>query len=290
MDDLLKKYATLLTIPTLNAGLFLVSVLGAYYLANLTWILFSPNPVVNVKPIQIASDKVSTTSRVTDSAFLVFGQYTQIEQATSEQVIDVPVTNLKLTLQGVFASNNPEEGSAIIGNASGKSDFVSVGGDVFEQALLAKVYEDRIILDRKGIFETLFFEIPDPATQSNNVTTAPPSNTGRQVDSRAISAQSSSAADVIAEMRELAYSNPQSLIDRMGLEAGVDGYQVTRRARQLLFLGLRPGDRIVSVNDNSVGNVNQDVALLDQVLSSGEVKIEIQRGNRRFSIYQTLPQ
>ena len=54
--------------------------------------------------------------------------------------------------------------------------------------------------------------------------------------------------------------------------------------------GLRPGDIVTAVNDNPVGNLAQDQALLNQILQSGgELKIAIQRGSRTFTIYQSIP-
>jgi general secretion pathway protein C len=56
------------------------------------------------------------------------------------------------------------------------------------------------------------------------------------------------------------------------------------------MVGLRPGDIVTSVNDQPVGNIQSDQMLLNQVLQTGgELKIQIRRGSRSFTIYQSIP-
>lgn len=300
MDERVKKILFAAEVPMLNLAQVAVVLLTAFFGAQLTWGIIAPEEAKAPSAFGATVSSVSSSSpggtKVSLKALNLFGLYVEEDQGVQDEAIDVPITSLKLKLQGVFAAKDPKKGTAIISNQSGESISVAVGGNVFEQALLAAVYNDRIILDRRGVFETLYFELPDPSVAGQRAPTGGTSNTGisrpdppkPQIEESPL--LSGSTNEIVTELRELAYSNPQSLVDRMGLEASDDGYQVTRRARQLLFLGLRPGDTIVSVNDMSVGNVQQDAALIDQVLSGGEVKIEIQRGNRRFSIYQAIPQ
>jgi len=295
MEERIKKYIYSAQIPLLNIAQIVLVLFSSFYASTLTWSILVPEDFKAPSAFSTAVSRLPASSineqQVSLKSLNLFGSYVE-EQADQTEVIDVPVTSLKFKLQGVFAAKDAKAGTAIISNNSGESITVIVGGNVFDQALLASVYSDRIILDRRGVYETLYFELPDPSETrvggSTINTIARPDDTKPAIASQSL--LSGSTNEVIAEIRELAYSDPQSLVDRMGLEASDEGYQVTRRARQLLFLGLRPGDSIVSVNDISVGDVQQDAALIDQVISGGEVKIEIQRGNRRFSIYQAIPQ
>ena len=56
----------------------------------------------------------------------------------------------------------------------------------------------------------------------------------------------------------------------------------------LTQLGLQPGDVILSVNGQTLGNLNDDQMLLEQVTNSGQARLEIQRGNRRFVVNHTI--
>jgi len=56
----------------------------------------------------------------------------------------------------------------------------------------------------------------------------------------------------------------------------------------LTQVGLQPGDVILSVNGQTLGNMSDDQMLLDQVTASGQARLEIQRGNRRFVVNHSL--
>ena len=75
----------------------------------------------------------------------------------------------------------------------------------------------------------------------------------------------------------------------LGLEPiGVgEGYAVTPGS-VLLQAGMKPGDVLLSVNGQSLGDSGSDQALLQQVMSEGRAQIEVQRGNSRFMINQSF--
>ncbi|MBD3646188.1 MAG: hypothetical protein HUJ31_01785 [Pseudomonadales bacterium] len=52
---------------------------------------------------------------------------------------------------------------------------------------------------------------------------------------------------------------------------------------------MQQGDVILSVNGSPVGNVANDRGLVDQALAAGRVRVEIQRGSRRFFLTVPIP-
>lgn len=83
--------------------------------------------------------------------------------------------------------------------------------------------------------------------------------------------------------------NPASYLSRMGVMASGQGYQVTSAmpANVRNRLGLETGDKVLSVNGQSVGNSPaQDAGVLQQAQQSGEAKIEVQRGDQTITIRQ----
>lgn len=79
-------------------------------------------------------------------------------------------------------------------------------------------------------------------------------------------------------------------LERVDISAG-GGYKVTSSApRQMLnMVGLRPGDVILSLNGQTLGDLPQDQSLFQQLLSQDEVTVEIERGARRFTVNLDLP-
>lgn len=83
--------------------------------------------------------------------------------------------------------------------------------------------------------------------------------------------------------------NPASYLSRMGVMASGEGYQVTAAmpAGVRNRLGLEPGDRVLTVNGQSVGNSPaQDSNVLQQAQQSGEAQIEVKRGDQVITIRQ----
>jgi len=88
-----------------------------------------------------------------------------------------------------------------------------------------------------------------------------------------------------------AKSNPVSTLTQYGLKyIQGKGYQVTSRARDLMLLGLRSGDIITSINGNRATTPTQDIKLIDQVMSSGEILIEYERNGKVLVMKQALLQ
>ena len=68
-----------------------------------------------------------------------------------------------------------------------------------------------------------------------------------------------------------------------------EGYQVTAAMPSQVRnrLGLEPGDKVLTVNGQTVGNnPTQDAGVLQQVKQAGEAQIEVQRGDQVITIRQ----
>ncbi len=95
----------------------------------------------------------------------------------------------------------------------------------------------------------------------------------------------SAISEAVTALKE----NPASYLSRMGVMASGDGYQVTAAmpAGVRNRLGLEPGDRVLTVNGQSVGNSpGQDANVLQQAQQSGEAQIEVKRGDQVITIRQ----
>lgn len=99
----------------------------------------------------------------------------------------------------------------------------------------------------------------------------------------------SSPQAAIGEAVTALQENPASYLSRMGVMASGESYQVTAAmpAKLRNRLGLEPGDQVLTVNGQSVGNnPAQDASVLQQVQQSGEAQIEVRRGEQVITIRQ----
>lgn len=285
--------------------IYLMIILCAILCAQLTWLILMPSTQINAPRI-LPAVPTSSSSQGIDWAGIgnqiaqreFFGSVVvETEQETEE--IEAPETKLNLKLQAVMAQGEGR-GFAIISERNGSGKVFSVSEDLFGQATLNKVFGDRVILDRNGQLETLRYEeitsngLMQPVTAV--ATTSGSSDSFQealQQANRAVASGGdlqSQVQGMVSYVQQRANTDPEAFINEMGLQPTEGGYQVSRQARQLQMVGLRPGDVVTAVNDTPVGNVQSDQVLLNQILQTGgELKIQIRRGSRSFTIYQSIP-
>ena len=78
---------------------------------------------------------------------------------------NLPQTNLQLILRAVFAASNPHLASAVIETSDGRAQVIKVGGSIGGDAVLQEVHDNRVVLSRSGVLETLFFPAPQESTE-----------------------------------------------------------------------------------------------------------------------------
>lgn len=78
---------------------------------------------------------------------------------TSEPVDteNLPETNLRLVLRGVLAADGDFPGSALIEDSSAITDVYLVGDELPGNAVLRSVHANRVIINRSGKLENLYF-------------------------------------------------------------------------------------------------------------------------------------
>jgi general secretion pathway protein C len=86
---------------------------------------------------------------------------------------------------------------------------------------------------------------------------------------------------VIAYYRDQILQNPQSVMDRLGLQATPAGYLIAASAdADVRRAGFQPGDLVTRVNGQAVGDVAQDQIYFDEIAASGRATVEVQRAGQ----------
>ncbi|WP_352339030.1 PDZ domain-containing protein [Psychrobacter sp. 16-MNA-CIBAN-0192] len=162
--------------------------------------------------------------------------------------------------------------------------------DANEQQTVIRM-ADAIALDQRGQAAGAIGNqrLPDGsqnmATPMQNI----PMQEGKVDNNAGATTDNSNPESPIAEAVTALQENPASYLSRMGVMASGEGYQVTAAmpAGVRSRLGLEPGDKVLSVNGQSVGNnPTQDAGLLQQVQQSGQAKIEVKRGDKVITVNQ----
>lgn len=253
--------------------LFILILILMWKLASLFWLVVAPPQVMQVERVALGSQQPPVPNI---SSFSLF-------QETGAQVSGADA-NLALTLQGVVVSTPSSQSSAVI-KVREVADRYTIGQTLEGSSYqLSEVYWDHVVLKQpSGATTELRFTgienlnqplIPDAQQNSANVTP----NSGQTTTQNAIG----QAINQIQENREQYLSN-------MGVNTDSgQGYEVTDRTPAFLRskLGLRPGDRVLSLNGQSVGQGQSDAQLLEQAKREGKVRIEVKRGDQVMTFQQ----
>ncbi|MFN0296141.1 type II secretion system protein N [Acinetobacter albensis] len=246
-------------------------------LANIFWLVLAPPQVMQIERVELGAQQTSVPNI---SSFALF-QETGRTAAADE--------NINLILQGVVVGYPSQFSSAVI-KVNDMADRYRVGENIANSAYqLAEVYWDRIILRQsngtirelkfKGIENGLDQTIVPPVTSPSGSADAQSTETAQNQQSNALG----QAVQKIQQDRE-------QYLKEMGVNTAGEGYEVTSNTPAALRtkLGLQPGDRIVSLNGQAVGQGQNDAQLLEQARREGQVKLEIKRGDQVMTIQQNF--
>lgn len=251
-------------------------------LAALLWLLLAPPQVMQIERVELGSQQAQVPNI---SSFALF------QEAANTSAAD---QQLNMSLQGVVQGYPSQFSSAVI-KVNEVADRYRVGEMILgSNYSLSEVYWDRVILrNNSGAVRELKFKgmengldqpiVPDFNPNASN------SNTGASAPANTQNTQPSSA---IGQAVQQIQENRDQYLQDMGIgsSANGSGYEVTARTPVGLRnkLGLQPGDRIMSLNGQTVGQGQTEAQLLEQARREGQVKLEIKRGDQVVTVQQDL--
>ena len=262
----------------------------AWLLARLSWfILPEPDvepisqPAVVAAPVQRQQARIDERQIASWHLFGVAGE----EKPVKVVAADAPETRLKLTLRGLFASDDSAGGRAIIGDPKGKEESYAVGDPVPGGAKLSEIYPDRVILERNGRYETLRLPKDRSSASSSAVRTATSTSTG---------GSGAGQAAAFTKYRNEVKQNPAAFLNYVrATPARKNGkfigfrLQAGKKRGALNELGLKPGDIVTSINSVKIDSPAKGMKAM-QALGEGEsVNVTLLRGGQEVSKSLTLP-
>ncbi len=209
-----------------------------------------------------------------------------------------PDTELDLRLLGIFFANQPEASVAIIGARGDRGEAYAIGDPIFGSARLKEIHRDVVLISRAGIVEALRFDDQTPLTANRDSFDAY-RQTEYQTDEplAAVDVGGPEANELeksIELFRTRLEQDPEGTLRAVGLEPvsvdGDTGYRIGRDAgaRQLGRTGLQPGDTILSIDGQPIGDIRRSPEAFGNLLAKGSARLEIQRGGRRFFLTTSL--
>lgn len=264
-----------------RAVMLVATLFFGWRMASLLWLLAGQDRADLSKPT--LAPVASTVPTVDGGRLATFNIFKVNTTISATDAANAPDTALQLKLDGVFASTNPQQSSAIISEqGQGIGKLYQVGQQVAGGATLSAVYVDRVLLQRNGVDEVLRF------IKTNLLGGDPPVSTPI---ASTVNKQGLQARDMISKAVGRLNSDPSAYLAEMGLTArNGQGYEITDNAPANLrrSLGLKAGDKILRLNGQPLGNPQLDKDLLQQVQQTGHARIDIQRGSQTLTIEQNF--
>lgn len=257
--------------------LFIVILMLCWKLASILWWVVAPPQLVQPEQVTMGSKQTQVPNISTFSLFYEAGA----ETSNADDNVD-------MQLQGVMVSSPSSRSSAVI--KIGETAERYIIGQLIEGTAyrLAAVYWDNVVLkNNNGAMKTLKFN------GIGNLYQPQPEQEGGEQQSGDVPpiVAAPSSQNAIGQAIEQMSEDREEYMKKMGVNAGGgQGYEVTDQTPSALRskLGLRAGDRILSLNGKSVGQGQSDVQLLEQAKRDGRVKIEIKRGDQVMTLQQSL--
>jgi len=100
---------------------------------------------------------LSQAPEVDLTTLALFGTASQEGGAGPVETENLPETNLRLFLRGVMAADGEFPGSALIEDQKGNTEAYPVGDELPGNAKLRSVHANRVVIERGGKLENLFF-------------------------------------------------------------------------------------------------------------------------------------
>lgn len=252
-------------------------------LAAMFWWTIVPPQTMQPENVQLGSQQPQVPNI---SSFALFYEANQGASQVDESI--------PMQLQGVVVGYPNRNSSAVI-KVNETADRFIVGQNIENSGYqLAEVYWDHVVLrqangaTRELKFASLgdLYQPIDPnSAGSSNV---PPAQVPQEIPSEA---QPNNSQTALSQAIEKMNQDKDQYLKNLGVNTqGGQGYEVTDQTPAALRnkLGLRSGDRIISLNGQAVGQGQSDVQLLEQAKREGKVRIEIKRGDQVMTIQQSL--
>ncbi len=253
----------------------------------------------------------ASTSLITQPTFKVsslelFGRLESVDIVA--QTIDAPETKLNLELQGIFITEDAKFSTAIVAKKGKIGELFAIGDKLPGNAILAAVLEDHVLIRRGTKMEKLLFSdskfqfVSDEAPENTSsrsggisgITRSQLGNARNSIRNTNGSNNKSTNNKTLTQYQEKLRNDlhgtlseagitPVSIDESNGYKVGADAQAAVKQA------GLQPGDMILSINGRPVGVASNDTALMAQVMASSRVRVEVQRGTRRFFLTVPVP-
>jgi general secretion pathway protein C len=253
-----------------------------FALAQWTWRLLTP-PQSGAKQSAVATN--DATGDYNLPSLLSANLFGQAAPSTSGRSLEsIPLSSLNLILSGVMVM--PAGSFALISADGGPEAPFAVGQEVVAGASLYQVYADRVLIQRRGVTESLLLKDSGAPLPSGSIVTAARPDAGiQQSGPRNFS--------VDRQQMNQQMQKPEFLSQALMVPNAGGGFLVREIQPGSLYekLGLKVGDVINNVNGQPVNTVDDVMRLYQQLGAGGtaaQISIDVRRAGKNESLQYNI--
>ena len=239
------------------------------------------------------------------SSLELFGETAKLNQTSND--LNSPETSLNLELQGIFIAEEAQRSSVIIGEGKKKGQLFLIGDDIFGKGKIIAINEAYVLISRNGRKERIVFSDHEFRTKKNNRSQPEldkKENQNRKTENISKTIELTSEQKIIKktvgntatnqiDIKEKFLNSPSEALSELGvtrINSKESGYRIDKNAdKRILQAGLEIGDRILSINGQTLDSGMAEKDIARQAMSAGRLRIEIARGERRFFLTVPVP-
>ena len=200
----------------------------------------------------------------------VFGKIAQAKPQTK----NAPISKLKLRLVGTSITPDKKPFAIIENSTKREQDIFDVNDSIFGQAKLIEIFKESVRIEYKGKIETLVLDdgTTSPATseESSSITSEDGSNYVVSEDE---------VNDALANLPRLLSQARAVPYFKNGKSVGMRLFAI-RRGSLYEKLGLKNGDILKNVNNNSLSDPTQALKIFEQLKEQKSIKVELERAGK----------
>lgn len=257
--------------PRLLAFVLVIAI--AWQLVQLMWLLLEREPEQTTQIAPAPASLANAPRKTVNVQAIVDAHLFDVQEQAVADASSAPQTQMNLVLAGTWASEDPKEGFAFIGESANTARMFGVGKAVRNGTVLHSVYPDRVILDTSGKLEALLL----PRLSSANLT----AQLTRSAPQRAAPNQFTENLRRMAESNPAAFSEiirPQPVFAN-GVQRGYRVYP-GRNRQQFAKLGLQPGDLVTSINGTPLDDPQRGMEIFNTMGASDRVTVTVERNGQ----------
>lgn len=223
-------------------------------------------------------------------AIIALAPFGQAATAEDPQTSALAPRQLGVTLRGVLVDPDPAASRAFL-LVEGQTSVFGLGDPVATAELVA-INTDTVTLKSGAQLVIVGFDgVQGDPTETPQNTDVEPDDPFARLAAAIVPGQGSidlrevpppeTTEDYIAFWRDRITLNPQTAMDTIGVELVEDGYRVKEDPNiGVTLAGLRRGDVITRLNGQTLGDLDRDRVLYDEVAASGIARLEVERDGK----------